>query len=231
MSTRNRIDRNRRHLLQAMLAFPAAGIAGFTGVAGVVRGMSARDLAAFEPSAALPLTPACDDGDDDPTPAQTAGPYFKPHSPERSTLVEPGMGGTPLVITGRVVTSGCVPIAGALLDFWQADHDGQYDTTGFRLRGHQYTDRDGRFSLSTIVPGLYPGRTRHVHVKAQAPNHPALTTQLYFPGEPRNTRDSLFTKALLIDLPNLNDGREARDAAFTFVLRAQQEPDSGRYAV
>ncbi|MGH3322486.1 MAG: hypothetical protein ACRDN9_20380, partial [Streptosporangiaceae bacterium] len=44
----------------------------------------------------------------------------------------------------------------------------------------------------TIVPGLYPGRTRHVHVKAQAPYEPILTTQLYFPGEPRNRTDPLF---------------------------------------
>jgi protocatechuate 3,4-dioxygenase beta subunit len=226
MSRQTPIDRNRRHLLQAMLAFPAAGIAGFTGFSGVVRGLSARGLAASEQSASLPLTPACDDGDDDPTPAQTAGPYFKPHSPERTTLVEPGLGGIPLTITGRVVTSGCLPIAGALLDFWQADHAGQYDTAGFRLRGHQYTDRDGRFSVTTIVPGLYTGRTRHLHVKAQAPNHPALTTQLYFPGEPRNSRDSLFAKALLLDL---SEG--SRDATFTFVLRAQAEPDSGSYAV
>jgi len=221
MSTRMPVDRNRRHLLQALLAFPAAGLVGFTGFSGVVRGTAARGLSAAEQSGALPLTPACDDGDDDPTPAQTEGPYFKPQSPERRSLVEPGLGGTPLTITGRVVTAGCLPIAGALLDFWQADHNGRYDTAGFRLRGHQYTDDDGRFSVTTIVPGLYTGRTRHVHVKAQAPNHPPLTTQLYFPGEPRNTRDSLFTPALLLN----------PDATFTFVLRTRTEPDLGRYAV
>jgi hypothetical protein len=48
---------------------------------------------------------------------------------------------------------------------------------------------------------------------------------LYFPGEPRNTRDSLFTKALLLDL---GDGK---DATFTFVLQTAQAADSGRYAV
>jgi protocatechuate 3,4-dioxygenase beta subunit len=223
MSTRPPIDRNRRHLLQAMLAFPAAGLVGFTGFSG--RGMSARGLTSFEQSGALPLTAACDDGDDDPTPAQTEGPYFKPSSPERRTLAEPGQAGTPLTITGRVVTPACSPIADVLLDFWQADHDGQYDTAGFRLRGHQYTDRDGRFSVTTIVPGLYPGRTRHLHVKAQAPNRPSLTTQLYFPDEPRNTRDSLFAKALLLDLG------EGKDATFTFVLQTDQAADSGRYAV
>jgi protocatechuate 3,4-dioxygenase beta subunit len=138
------------------------------------------------------------------------------------------MAGTPFTITGRVVTPACAPIAGVLLDFWQADHNGRYDNAGFGLRGHQYTDHDGVFSLTTIVPGLYAGRTRHVHVKAQAANHPALTTQLYFPGEPRNTRDSLFTKALLLDL---GEGSEGKDARFTFVLRSREEPDTGRYAV
>jgi len=226
MSTRQPVDRSRRHLLQAMLVFPAAGIAGFTGFSGFVRATAARGLNPFDQSAPLALTPACDDGDDDPTPAQTEGPFFKPQSPERRTLVEPGLGGTPLTISGRVITPGCVPVAGALLDFWQADDRGQYDTAGFRLRGHQFTDRDGRFSLTTIVPGLYTGRTRHVHVKAQAPNHPALTTQLYFPDEPRNARDSLFTPALLLD-----PGGEGKDARFTFVLRASEDPDSGSYAV
>jgi hypothetical protein len=200
------IDRTRRRLVQAMLAFPAGGILGFTGTTSV------RNILF---PAALQLTPACDDGDDDPTPAQTEGPYFKASSPARRTLVEPGLAGTPLTISGRVVTPACAPLAGVLLDFWQADHDGQYDNAGFRLRGHQFTDAEGRFSLTTIVPGLYPGRTRHVHVKAQAPNNPVLTTQLYFPDEPRNRRDPLYTPALLLDLRDAGGGKAG---AFTFVL-------------
>lgn len=229
MSTREPIDRRRRHLVQAILAFPTAGIVGFTGFEGFARRTPARDVPSFGRSDVLPLTPACDDGDDDdPTPAQTEGPYFKPSSPERRTLVEAGLAGTPLTITGRVVTATCSPIAGALLDFWQADHTGQYDNSGFRLRGHQYTDRDGRFSVTTIVPGPYTGRTRHVHVKAQAPNHPALTTQLYFPDEPRNSRDSLYRPALLLDL---RDAGAHKAGTFTFVLRTREERNSARYAV
>ncbi len=42
--------------------------------------------------------------------------------------------------------------------------------------------RQGRYTLETIVPGEYPGRTQHIHVKVQAPNGPILTTQIYFPG-------------------------------------------------
>jgi protocatechuate 3,4-dioxygenase beta subunit len=132
----------------------------------------------------LQPTPACPDADDV-TLAQTEGPYFTPNSPERASLLESGIAGTRLTLTGFVVSRECRPIARALLDFWQADDAGNYDNSGYRLRGHQFTDNNGRFQLETIVPGLYPGRTRHIHVKVQAPNQPILTTQLYFPGEAR----------------------------------------------
>ncbi|MER3420324.1 MAG: hypothetical protein C4290_07295 [Chloroflexota bacterium] len=83
------------------------------------------------------------------TPAQTEGPYYKAGSPGRTTLWEPGMGGTRLLITGSVVDTDCRPIAGAWLDFWQADDAGRYDNDGYTLRGHQYTDEHGRFTLET----------------------------------------------------------------------------------
>ena len=89
-------------------------------------------------------------------------------------------------------------MAHALLDFWQADAGGVYDNAGYRLRGHQFTDARGRYRLETVVPGLYPGRTRHIHVKVQAPRKPMLTTQLYFPSEPRNASDSIFDASLLL---------------------------------
>ena len=162
-------------------------------------------------------TPACAD-DDDPTPAQTEGPYFKRSSPERASLLETGLAGTRLVLTGTVLSTDCRPVARALLDFWQADDRGQYDNTGFRLRGHQFTDGQGRFRLETIVPGLYPGRTRHLHVKVQAPGRPVLTTQLYFPGEAGNARDGIFDARLLLDAPRASGAGEGRTATFDFVL-------------
>jgi protocatechuate 3,4-dioxygenase beta subunit len=159
---------------------------------------------------ALPPTPACDDGDD-PTPEQTEGPYFTPDSPERASLLEAGMAGDRLTLAGTVLATDCRPVRRALLDFWQADAGGQYDNQGYRLRGHQFTDAEGRFRLETIVPGLYPGRTRHIHVKVQAPDRPVLTTQLYFPGEAANDSDGIFRQELLLDVAG---GR----ASFTFVL-------------
>ncbi len=162
---------------------------------------------------ALAPTPACGDDDDDLTPAQTEGPFYTPNTPQRTSLLEPGITGTPLVVTGTVLATNCQPIAGALLDFWHCDDSGVYDNVGFRLRGHQFADDQGRYTLETIVPGLYPGRTRHIHVKVQAPNQPVLTTQLYFPNEPDNANDGIFNPALVMDV-------QGGQAAFNFVLDA-----------
>jgi protocatechuate 3,4-dioxygenase beta subunit len=147
--------------------------------------------------APLPTTPACHDGHEATLP-QTGGPYFKPSSPERVELVEVGMAGQPIELAGLVLSRDCKPLAGALLDFWQADDTGRYDNSGFRLRGHQFTDAEGRYRLRSIVPGIYVGRTRHIHVKVQPRGGRVLTTQLYFPGEAQNRSDGLFRKELLV---------------------------------
>jgi protocatechuate 3,4-dioxygenase beta subunit len=164
----------------------------------------------------LQATPACDDRDE-PTEAQTEGPFYTPRTPRRSNLVTAGVRGVPLLLTGDVVDTRCRPVRGALLDFWQADGEGEYDNRGYTLRGHQFADTRGRFALRTIVPGLYPGRTRHIHVKVQRPHGRILTTQLYFPGEPRNRTDGIFDASLLMDLRRAGSGRRAR---FRFVLAA-----------
>ena len=182
---------------------------------GVILGASAAG--ALGPPAlaqtTLTPTPACGGHA---TPTQTEGPYFKPSSPERVSLLEPEMRGRRLVVTGVVRGTDCKPVPRALLDFWQADAGGRYDNAGFRLRGHQLTDAEGRYRLETVLPGVYPGRTRHIHVKAQAPNRPPLTTQLYFPGEAANARDGIFDPALLVALADAPDGASA--ARFDFVL-------------
>src|SRR6476661_1187977 len=147
--------------------------------------------------APLAATPACHDGDEVTLP-QTEGPYFKPSSPERIELLEPEMAGQPIELVGFVLTLACKPLAGALLDFWQADDKGRYDNSGFRLRGHQFSDAEGRYRLRSIVPGAYVGRTRHIHVKVQPRGGRVLTTQLYFPGEPQNRSDGLFRSDLLM---------------------------------
>jgi protocatechuate 3,4-dioxygenase beta subunit len=84
------------------------------------------------------------------------------------------------------------------------------------LRGHQFTDSAGSYRLETIVPGVYPGRTRHIHVKVQAPGRAVLTTQLYFPGEPENQRDFLFQEVLLLATTDAGGTTAGR---FDFVLK------------
>ncbi len=203
---------SRKTVLRAALAaVPVALVAA----PALVRGTPA--------GATVELTPACDDGDD-PTPPQMEGPYFKPNSPLRTNIVPAGAPGVRLTVSGYVFGLSCQPLADVLMDFWQADNGGAYDNTTYRFRGHQFTDVAGRFTLTTIVPGLYPGRTRHIHVKAQAPGRPVLTTQLYFPGEPRNETDPLFDPRLLMSVHDVPGGREA---AFDFVLDVAGNPGPG----
>ena len=148
----------------------------------------------------------------------TEGPYYTPNTPERSSLYETGMAGTKLVLTGYVYDTNCQPVANAWLDFWQADANGVYDNNGYTLRGHQYTDSNGRFELTTVVPGIYPGRTEHIHFKVQAPNGPIITSQLFFPGVAQNSSDGIFDESLLIPIQETSDGLLGQ---YNFVVPAQ----------
>jgi len=181
-------------------------------------GVLASGWELFHPDAALTQelapTPSCHDGDE-PTVRQTEGPFFKPRSPERSDLREPGASGRWFELSGLVLTRACRPVRGALVDLWHADEKGEYDNVGFRYRGHVFTGPDGAFRFRTIVSALYPGRTRHYHVKVQAPSSRLLTTQLYFPNEPANLHDGLFQRELLM---RVADSGEDRDGRFDFVL-------------
>ena len=86
------------------------------------------------------------------------------------------------------------------------------------MRGHQFTDENGRYSLETVLPGLYPGRTRHIHVKVQAPGKRVLTSQLFFPGDTGNQTDRIFDPALLVAIQDTPQGLVG---AFNFVIASQ----------
>ena len=161
----------------------------------------------------LPATPAC--GDDDETPAITEGPFFESGSPERTNIRDGD--GTALVVSGVVMSTACETLAHAKLDFWHANADGEYDNEGYNFRGHQFSDDAGRFHLETIVPAIYPGRTRHIHVKVQPEGGSVLTTQLYFPNVSQNDDDDLFNAATLMNVSDVGDGKAA---SFDFVVEA-----------
>jgi protocatechuate 3,4-dioxygenase beta subunit len=178
-------ERTRRAFLRAGLVLPAAWAATRT----------------------LAPTPACADPDDA-TPSVGEGPFFRPRSPERVSFVEPGAGGTPFELTGRVLSTDGKPIARALLDFWHTDPGESYDHEGYRFRGHQYTDADGRYVLRTTVPGGYGGMAKHYHVKLAGGGR-ALTTQLQFPEDAQAFR---IDSRLVIAVARAGSGR------FDFVL-------------
>jgi|tagenome__1003787_1003787.scaffolds.fasta_scaffold20181947_2 protocatechuate 3,4-dioxygenase beta subunit len=194
-----------------MTEFPTRRFMLTTGVL-VAGGLLPLDVALGQ--APLSPTPECHDGDAT-TLRQTEGPFFKPSSPERVDLIEPGMAGQPMELAGFVLTRGCKPVPDAIVDLWHADNKGDYDNSGFRLRGHQRADAQGRYRFRTIVPGVYERRTRHFHVKVAAPGGRLLTTQLYFPGEPQNRKDGLFRRELLMRTAK-NEGSVA--GRFDFVL-------------
>ena len=150
------------------------------------------------------------------TRSETEGPYYTPQTPQRTDLREPDTRGPPLVLQGLVLTPDCRPVAGAVIDIWHSNENGRYDNSGFRYRGHQFTDAAGAFRFETIRPGRYPGRTPHIHVKVQGASTRLLTSQLFFPDLPdENARDGIIHDDLLLGLSRSPEGWLGR---FDFVL-------------
>jgi hypothetical protein len=126
---------------------------------------------------------------------------------------------------GYVYDTSCQPIPNAWVDFWQADYSGAYDNTGYTLRGHTYTDQTGRYQMETLVPGEYPGRTIHIHVKVQAPGGPILTTQTFFPDVAHNSSDGIFHPSLVV---RLEDTPQGKTASYNFVVATATSPQPPR---
>jgi catechol 1,2-dioxygenase len=197
--------------------------------AGADLGESGADAGAADlalPGADLSPTPECRETEDD-----ILGPYYRAGAPFRDTLFDDGMKGTRLTVNGTVSGiggAGCVPLAGALVDVWQADADAHYDNDGsidplppglFILRGRFYSDGNGAFRLRTIIPGRYLNgnqyRPAHLHVRLSADGHRPLTTQLFFADDPFNSIDPWFKPSLAMTTTDDSEGKLAR---FDFVL-------------
>jgi len=158
------------------------------------------------------------------TPTEIEGPYYRIGSPRRGSLIEPGISGTRLLLTGRVFNERAVPIPGAVLDFWQSDDEGNYDMVGYLLRGNVVTDESGNYKLETIVPACYePREARHIHVKVQAVSRP-YTTQLYFSDDANRTRDDFYKPELEVQVEDAPDG--GRRGRFDFVIKQVTEKEN-----
>jgi len=156
--------------------------------------LSAATLAGCVTTSSPPVRTDDDDtaNDDDSsqsctaTGPQTAGPFY-PGEPVARTDISEGIPGVRMDVDIQVIDIACQPLVGAEVDLWGADKDGRYsgyedfDTEGEAWqRGQQISDADGRVRFSCIVPGSYPGRAMHLHVKVRADGHDELTTQTYF---------------------------------------------------
>lgn len=171
-------DPTRRDTLLTLTAAALTACAGDTGTT------PATDTSPSETGDTGTDTATCEDR----TGAQTEGPFYPGEPPQRIDITE-GLAGVPVMLDIRVLAQGtCDPLEGAEVDVWSADGDGDYsgystfDTKGEGwLRGQQITDATGVAMFETIVPGSYPGRAVHIHVKVRAEGRPELTTQVYFP--------------------------------------------------
>lgn len=172
------------------------------------------------------------------TPAQTAGPFYPERLPldsDADLVTVSGRGapasGTVTHVFGRVLDPQGRPVTGARVEIWQCDAFGHYhhplDGDGadanFQGYGRSESDAAGAYRFRTIRPVVYGSRTPHIHFKVSAPGFPALTTQMYIEGEPRNASDFILSRIadprarerVIVALAGA-DGIEPRSLAGTF---------------
>ncbi|QIZ39772.1 6-chlorohydroxyquinol-1,2-dioxygenase [Saccharopolyspora sp. ASAGF58] len=167
------------------------------------------------------------------TESTVLGPFHMTESPQRELgdsidLVGTGM---PCVVTGRVLSMGGSPLAGAGVDVWQADERGFYDVQvpdaqpAGNGRGLFTTDDDGRFWFRTVVPshypiptdgpvgslldhtGRHPYRPAHIHFLVSADGHEPLTTHIFVADSPYIDSDAVFAvkRSLIVEFTEEND--------------------------
>jgi catechol 1,2-dioxygenase len=176
-----------------------------------------------------------------PTEADIIGPFYRFGAPFRSRLAEASEPGERIVVTGTVLSADCrTPVPGALIEVWQANHAGVYDTnkpgnftevTSFHMRGMMYTNERGQYQIETVMPGRYPvppnlpglekyaGLTRpaHIHFRVIESLHVPLTTQLYFKGDPFIAGDPFASQKRTLAIDLTQDGT-VRRGVFDIVL-------------
>jgi len=162
------------------------------------------------------------------------GPYHRAGAPFRGKVTPPLEPGEVLVVSGRVWGLDTrKPLAGAVLDIWQANDKGRYDNDDpakppakgvYRNRARLVTDETGYYEYETIVPGRYQigadaWRPRHIHYLVQHRGYKRLITQLYFRGDPYNKTDDFIKESLIIDLAEHRaSGGKYKTGVFDIVL-------------
>ncbi len=126
----------------------------------------------------------------------TQGPYYVTGTGELTdgNLNYDNLPGEKIKVQGYVYAgaTGTTPIAGAKVEIWHADDSGNYHPNNngpagnysedeISLRGYVLTDENGYYEYTTIYPGEYTGRTRHIHTNTTADGYKGVITQLIIP--------------------------------------------------
>ncbi len=149
------------------------------------------------------------------TPMQTEGPFYPETTIEQQLYNDTDLTrkldshelakGQMTVVSGVIQDQGGRPLAGAVVEAWQACATGRYNHTrdsenpslldnNFQFWGRVITGEDGRYAFQSIIPGKYPGRNgRHIHFRVDIDGFRRLSTQCYFDefGED-NARDGIY---------------------------------------
>jgi protocatechuate 3,4-dioxygenase beta subunit len=185
-----------------------------------------KSIAAMGGAMAIPFLPACKKegagtGACVTSPAETAGP-FPTKSPNSFVVMDIKGDRTGVAMTMKLtiqnVNDGCNALAGALVDVWHCDKDGNYSeygsqTSAHYLRGRQTTDSSGVVTYKTIFPGWYPGRAPHIHVEIfNASGKSLLITQIAFPTD---VCDTVYGTATNFYVKGKQDTSNTRDNIFS----------------
>jgi len=122
------------------------------------------------------------------TSSDIEGPYWIENVPVRQELDLYEEDADGLTLGGTLLNTSCAAVANAVVEIWHANSEGDYDNVSeeMRYRGQTSTDANGQWSFHTIIPGKYPGRPLHIHLKVWVGRAEKLTTQIYFDGQPDN---------------------------------------------
>jgi catechol 1,2-dioxygenase len=152
------------------------------------------------------------------TTSDILGPFYRPNSPLRNNLRVEGEPGTPVQLSGTIKHNDCAtPYKKAKIELWHCSSFGVYDNTTdeYRYRGTTFTDDDGNYSFSTILPVPYKAapdywRPAHFHLMITAAGYQPLVTQLYFSGDSHISGDpyaaSPNSKRRILDVQTKPDG-------------------------
>jgi len=140
-----------------------------------------------------------------PTPASTAGPFYKAGAPFKNFLREQSPKGIPLNVFGNVIDASGQPLKDAIIEIWHTNPDGNYDLNGYQYRASIRVNTNGEYNFETFLPGAYGGRAQHIHYQITASQNHKLITQLYFSSDPmfEGDPDKNYRKDRIITDPSL----------------------------